>query len=142
MRHRVAGRKLGLPSDQRMALLRGLVRSLIMYEAIETTEPRAKEARAIAEKLISLTKQDTVHAKRQARKLLPAAPAPKGMLQMAGSAQKKMREEMIANDPVKRLFDVVGPKFAEKQSGFTRITKIGYRRGDAAPVVKLELAVD
>ncbi|NLN78069.1 MAG: 50S ribosomal protein L17, partial [Armatimonadetes bacterium] len=65
MRHRVAGRKLGLPSDQRMALLRGLVRSLIMYEAIETTEPRAKEARVIAEKLISLTKQNSVHAKRQ-----------------------------------------------------------------------------
>ena len=60
MRHRVAGRKLGLPSDQRMALLHGLVRSLIMYEAIETTEPRAKEARVIAEKLITLAKQNTV----------------------------------------------------------------------------------
>ncbi len=142
MRHRVAGRKLGLPSDQRMALLRGLVRSLIMYEAIETTEPRAKEARAIAEKLISLTKKDSLHAKRQARKLLPAPNAPKGMLRASGAAQKKMREEMIANDPVKRLFDVVGPKLADKQSGFTRIIKIGYRRGDAAAIVKLELAVD
>ncbi len=142
MRHRVAGRKLGLPSDQRMALLRGLVRSLIMYEAIETTEPRAKEARVIAEKLISLTKKDSLHAKRQARKLLPAPHAPKGMLRASGAAQKKMREEMIANDPVKRLFDVVGPKFADKQSGFTRMSKIGFRRGDAAAVVKLELAVD
>ncbi|NLN76435.1 MAG: 50S ribosomal protein L17 [Armatimonadetes bacterium] len=142
MRHRVAGRKLGLPTDQRMALLRGLVRSLIMYEAIETTEPRAKEARVIAEKLISLTKQNTLHAKRQARKLLPSAPLPKGMLRANGATQKKMREEILANDPVKRLFDVVGPKFADKQSGFTRITKIGLRRGDAASVVKLELAVD
>lgn len=142
MRHRVGGRKLDLPSDQRMALLRGLVRSLIMYEAIETTEPRAKEARVIAEKLITLSKQNTLHARRQARKVLPTANAPKGMLSASGKAQKKMREDMQANDAVKRLFDVVGPKFAEKQSGFTRITKIGFRRGDAASVVKLELAVD
>lgn len=142
MRHRVAGRKLGLPGDQRMALLRGLVRSLIMHEAIETTEPRAKEARVIAEKLITLSKQNTLHARRQARKALPAPHAPKGMLSATGKAQKKMREDMIANDPVKRLFDVVGPKFADKQSGFTRIIKIGFRRGDAASVVKLELAVD
>lgn len=142
MRHRVAGRKLGLPNDQRMALLHGLVRSLIMYEAIETTEARAKEARVIAEKLITLTKQNTVHSKRQARKVLPTPNVPKGMLSATGKAQKKMREDMIANDAVKRLFDVIGPKFAEKQSGFTRITKIGFRRGDAAAVVKLELAVD
>ena len=142
MRHRVGGRKLDLPSDQRMALLRGLVRSLIMYEAIETTEPRAKEARVIAEKLITLSKQNTLHARRQARKVLPTANAPKGMLSASGKAQKKMREDMQSNDAVKRLFDVVGPKFAEKQSGFTRITKIGFRRGDAASVVKLELAVD
>ena len=142
MRHRVAGRKLGLPSDQRLALLRGLVRSLIMYEAIETTEPRAKEARVIAEKLITLTKQNTLHAKRQARKVLPNPNMPKGMLSATGKAQKKMREEMVANDPVRRLFDVVGPKFADKQSGFTRIIKIGCRRGDAATVVKPELAVD
>lgn len=142
MRHRVGGRKLDLPSDQRMALLRGLVRSLIMHEAIETTEPRAKEARVLAEKLITLTKQNTLHAKRQARKVLPPPHPPKGMLSATGKAQKKMREELIAEDPVKRLFDVVGPKFADKQSGFTRITKIGLRRGDAATVVKLELAVD
>jgi len=142
MRHRVGGRKLDLPSDQRMALLRGLVRSLIMYEAIETTEPRAKEARVIAEKLITLSKQNTLHARRQARKVLPAARMPKAMLTASGKAQKQMREQVQANDPVKRLFDVIGPKFADKDSGFTRITRIGFRRGDAAPVVKLELAVD
>lgn len=142
MRHRVGGRKLDLPSDQRMALLRGLVRSLIMHEKIETTEPRAKEARVIAEKLISLAKENSMHARRQARKVLPAPRAPKEMLSMHGKAQKKMREEVQAQDPVKRLFDVVGPKFADKQSGFTRITKIGFRRGDAASMVKLELTVD
>lgn len=142
MRHRVAGRKLDLPTDQRIALLRGLVRSLIMYEAIETTEPRAKEARVLAEKLITLAKQNTVHARREARKVLPPPHPPKGMLSARSKAQKQMRDELKAVDPVKRLFDVVGPKFSDKQSGFTRISKIGFRRGDAAPVVKLELAVD
>lgn len=142
MRHRVAGRKLDLPTDQRMALLHGLVRSLIMYEKIETTEPRAKEARVIAEKLITLAKQNTVHARRLARRVLPTANMPNGMLSAHGKAQKEMRAEMIANDAVKHLFDVVAPKFADKQSGFTRMTKIGFRRGDAAEVVKLELAID
>jgi large subunit ribosomal protein L17 len=142
MRHRVAGRKLDLPTDQRLALLRGLVRSLVMYEHIETTETRAKEARVIAEKLIALSKQDTLHARRQARKVLPPPRVPKGMLSAHGKAQKGLRAERIGQDPVKRLFEVVGPKFKDKQSGFTRMTKIGFRRGDAAPMVKLELAVD
>jgi large subunit ribosomal protein L17 len=142
MRHRVAGRKLGLPSDQRMALLHGLVRSLIMYEHIETTEPRAKEAQPIAEKLITLAKKNTVHARRQARRVLPTPQAPRGMLSAKGKAQKDMREVMQSRDAVKRLFDVVAPKFADRQSGYTRMTKIGFRRGDAASMVKLELAVD
>ncbi len=142
MRHRVAGRKLNMPSDQRMALLRGLVRSLIMYEAIQTTEPRAKEARVIAEKLITVAKQDTVAARRQARKLLPPPRVPRGMLSAHGKAQKEMRQAIREQDPVKRLFEVVAPKLADKQSGFTRLTKIGFRRGDAASMVKLEFAVD
>lgn len=142
MRHRVGGRKLDLPSDQRMALLNGLVRSLIMYEKIETTEPRAKEARAIAEKLITTAKQNTLHARRQARKILPAPHAPKDMLTLKGDAAKAARAKLASQDPVKRLFDEVAPKFADKQGGYTRMTKIGFRRGDAAPMVLLELAVD
>lgn len=142
MRHRVAGRKLGMPSDQRMALLRGLVRSLIMYEAIQTTEPRAKEARVIAEKLITVAKQDTVAARRQARRILPPPRVSKAVLSAHGKAQKDMRNALREQDPVKKLFEVVAPKLADKQSGFTRLTKIGFRRGDAAPIVKLEFAVD
>jgi len=142
MRHRVAGRKLSLPNDQRMALLNGLVRSLILHEAIETTEPRAKEARRIAEKLITTAKQDTIHARRMARKILPVPHGPKNMLTVKGAAQTKLRNERKDNDLVKRLFEVVVPKMADKQGGYTRITKIGCRRGDGAPVVKLELAVD
>lgn len=142
MRHRVSGRKLSLPSDQRMALLKGLARSVIMNESIETTEPRAKEARVLVEKLITLTKQDTVHARREARKLLPPPRMTRELRSVQGEELKKLRAERIAQDPVKILFDVVGPKFVDKQSGFTRIIKIGLRRGDAARVVKLELAVD
>ena len=115
MRHRVAGRKFGLPTDQRLALLRGLVRSLIKHEAIVTTEPRAKDARRIAEKVITTAKTDSVHARRQARKILNS------------------------EDLVKRLFSELAPKFEDKEGGYTRITKIGFRRGDAAPMVKLEL---
>ena len=142
MRHRVDGRKLNLPTDQRMALLRGLVRSLLVYEHIETTEARAKEARPIAEKLITLAKANTLHARRQARKILPPVRVPKSMLSAHGKAQKEMRKQVVAEDVVKKLFDEVGPKFEDKTSGFTRITRIGFRRGDAATVVKLELAVD
>lgn len=142
MRHRVAGRKLDLPSDQRMALLRGLVRSLIMNEHVDTTEARAKEARVIAEKLVSLAKKDTFNARRRARRILPAARVPREVLSAHGKAQKQMREQLRAQDPVKRLFEVIAPRFEGKNSGFTRITKIGFRRGDAAEIVRLEFAED
>lgn len=142
MRHRVAGRKLDLPTDQRMALLKGIVRSLIMYEQVQTTEPRAKEARAIAEKLIALAKDDTLAARRQARRLLPPPRAARGVLSAKGQAQNKIRKSLADQDPVKRLFEVIAPKFGDKKSGFVRITKIGFRRGDAAPLVKMELAYD
>lgn len=118
MRHRVAGRKLDLPSDQRIALLKNLVRELIRHEQIKTTEPRAKEVRGMAEKVITRAKSDSLHARREARKVL--------------------NDE----DLVKRLFDEVAPKFRERPGGYTRITKIGFRRGDAAPMVKLELATE
>ena len=118
MRHRIAGRKFGLPNDQRMALLNGLVRSLLQHEKIETTEMRAKEARRIAEKVITTAKVNTLHARRQARRVL--------------------NDETL----VKKLFDQIVPKLADRQGGYTRITKIGFRRGDAAPMVKLELTTE
>lgn len=118
MRHRVAGRKFGLPSDQRMALLKGLLRALIKHGEIETTETRAKEVRSIAEKVITTAKANDLHARRMARRWL--------------------NDE----DMVKVLFDTVGPKYAERSGGYTRITKIGCRRGDAAPMVKIELISD
>jgi len=118
MRHRVAGRKFGLPSDQRRALLKGLVRSLVKYGQIETTETRAKDLRGIVEKVITTAKTNDIHSRREARKWIP--------------------DESL----VKVLFDDVAPKFANRPGGYTRMTKIGFRRGDAAPMVKLELIQD
>lgn len=118
MRHRVAGRKFDLPSDQRMALLKGLVKELIRRDAIETTETRAKEVRSMAEKVITKAKTDSVHSRRETRKVL--------------------NDE----DLVKRLFDVVAPKFQSRPGGYTRMIKIGFRRGDAAPMVRLELVAE
>ena len=118
MRHRVSGRKLDLPTDQRMALLKGLVRSLIQHDKISTTETRAKEVRVIAEKVITRAKDNTLHSRREARRIL--------------------NDE----DLVKRLFDTVAPKFAERPGGYTRMIKLGARRGDAAPMVRLELAYE
>lgn len=123
MRHRVQGRKLGLPSDQRMALLKNQVRQLLEHGYIVTTETRAKEVRRIAEKMITLGRQDTLHARRMARRVV--APNVVG-----------------GEDYVKRLFTEIAPRFKDRPGGYTRIIHIGRRRGDAAPVVKLELAVD
>ena len=108
-----------------MALLRGLVRALIEHEHIQTTETRAKEVRSIAEKVITVAKKSAgedaakaVHARREARRIL--------------------NDEGL----VKRLFDTVAPKLADRPGGYTRMIKLGVRRGDAAPMVKLELALE
>ncbi|MCC6442368.1 MAG: 50S ribosomal protein L17 [Armatimonadetes bacterium] len=111
----MSGRKLGVTADHRRAMLRSLTQALILHEKITTTETRAKELRSVAEKLITWTKQDTVHARRQARRLL--------------------NDETL----VKRLFDTVGPKFRNVNGGYTRIVKIGLRRGDAALMARIEL---
>jgi len=108
-------RKLNLPTDQRMALLRNLVTSLLENGKIETTETRAKEARSLAEKMITLGKTNTLHSRRQALAFI------------------------TKEDVVKKLFDEIAPKYAERNGGYTRIIKIGPRRGDAAPMAIVEL---
>ncbi|OPJ60657.1 50S ribosomal protein L17 [Clostridium oryzae] len=108
-------RKLGLPSDQRRAMLRNLVTSLLKHGKIETTVTRAKETRSIAEKMITLAKRGDLHARRQ--------------------VLSYVTEETV----VKELFETVAPKYAERKGGYTRIYKVGPRRGDGAEVVILEL---
>ncbi|TDX49261.1 50S ribosomal protein L17 [Orenia marismortui] len=111
----MAQRKLGRKSAPRKALLISLTNSLIKSERIETTEPKAKEVRSFAEKLITKAKKGTQHARRQ----------------VMGTLQDR--------DSVEILFDEIAPRFAERQGGYTRIIKVGPRRGDAAAMAILEL---
>lgn len=109
-------RKLGRASDHRKAMLRAMVTFLLENGKIETTVTRAKEVRAMAEKMITLGKENTLHAKRQ--------------------ALAYVTKETV----VKKLFDEIAPKYADKNGGYTRIIKIGPRRGDAAEMAIIELA--
>lgn len=108
-------RKLGRPTDQRQAMLRGLVTYLLENGKIETTVTRAKEVRAMAERMITLGKNDTLHSRRQALAYV------------------------TKEDVVKKLFDEIGPKYADVNGGYTRIIKTGPRRGDAAEMCIIEL---
>ncbi|AWZ49508.1 50S ribosomal protein L17 [Hathewaya limosa] len=108
-------RKLGRPTDQRRAMLRNLVTSLLKHGKIETTETRAKETRKLAEKMITLAKKGDLHSRRQVLSFV---------------TETKVVDELFAN---------IAPKYAERNGGYTRIYKVGPRRGDAAEVVVLEL---
>ncbi len=115
MRHRVHGRKLGRPTPHRRALLRNLCTSLFEHERITTTVQKAKEVRPVAEKLITLGKNGSLHARRQAAgKLLKAA-------------------------VVQKLFDAIAARFADRNGGYTRIVKLGNRPGDGAELAIIEL---
>ncbi len=111
----MALRKLNKPSDQRKELFRGLLKSLFKHEKIETTETRAKEIRPLAEKLITASKEDTMHAR----------------LTVAKHLNDK--------DAVKKLFETIGPRYKERNGGYTRIIKKGPRRGDSTPMALIEL---
>lgn len=107
--------KLGRNTGHRKAMLRNLVTSLFRDERIYTTEARAKEVKSIAERLVTTAKQNNLAARRQALAYL------------------------YEEDVVRKLFDSIAPKYAERPGGYTRLVKVGYRRGDAAKAVILEL---
>ena len=115
MRHLKAGRKLNRSSAHRRALLRNLVTSLLQHEHLQTTDAKAKEMRSWVDRMITLGKRNTVHARRQAAAFVRG------------------------RDIVKKLFDEIAPRFANRPGGYTRITKLGTRAGDAAPVSLIEL---
>ena len=108
-------RKLGRTSAQRKAMLRNLATEIIMYGKIETTETRAKEVRSMAEKYITLAKDNSLHNRRQALAFI------------------------TKEDVVKKLFDEIAPKYADVNGGYCRIIKTGPRRGDAAEMAIIEL---
>lgn len=146
MRHLVDRRKLGLPSDQRNALLTNLQRQFVRHGYVHTTYGRAKELQRLVEKLITLSKEDTLDSRRQARKVLvghsSASEAPK---KLAGKTPSEKREIMRSlslingEDLVKYLFDEIGPRYKGRAGGYTRLTKTGTRRGDGAKTAVLEL---
>ncbi len=115
MRHKHDGYKLGRPLDARWALLRGLVTNVIEQERVITTVPKAKAARPLVERMITLAKQDTLHSRRQAAAFLrtPAS--------------------------VKKLFDTLGARFGQRAGGYCRIVRLGPRKGDGAEQAMLEL---
>jgi large subunit ribosomal protein L17 len=115
MRHLKQGRKLGRTTAHRKALLRNLATALLEHERIITTEPKAKELRRVADKLVTLGKRGNLHARRQA-------------LQVVQS-----------NAVVQKLFNEIAPRFAGRQGGYTRIFRLGYRPGDAAAMAVIEL---
>lgn len=114
MRHRNVGRKFGREKAPREAMLRNLATSVILYEKVTTTEAKAKEIRPIVEKLITRGKVPTLATRRY------------------------LSAYLYTDLPVKKILEVLGPKYKERPGGYTRITKIGPRQGDAAPMVQIE----
>ena len=114
MRHGMVNRKLGRTTSHRLAMFRNQLASLIENERIVTTLPKAKELRPLIERLITLGKTDSVHARRQ--------------------AAKQVQDDTL----VAKLFETIGPRFADRPGGYTRIIKLGSRRGDAAEMAILE----
>ncbi len=115
MRHRRGGNRLGRPLDARWMLLRNLVTSVIEKERIITTVPKAKAARPLVEKMITLAKDDTLHSRRQAAAFLKTPAS------------------------VKKLFDTLGTRFGQRAGGYSRIVRLGPRSGDGAEQAMLEL---
>ena len=124
MRHRNAHRKLGRVSEHRTALLRNQAEALLAHEKIETTVPKAKELRPYVERLITI-------AKRGVR-----ANDPKGV---SLSARRLVMRDVLNETVVTKLFDELAPRFMERPGGYTRILKLGHRRGDAAEMAQIEL---
>ena len=115
MRHRKKGRKLNRTASHRKALFANMAASLIEHEQIVTTLPKAKELRSVADKLVTLAKRGDLHARRQ--------------------AISRVRDV----EQVRKLFDVIGPRYADRNGGYTRVLKAGYRFGDNAPMAVIEL---
>lgn len=132
MRHLKRTAKLGRTSSHRNAMLANLVSSLIKHKRITTTLAKAKAARSVADKMVTLGKKGTVHARRLASARLRARGR---SLELTKAQNKKWREK---EDVVHILFDQIAPVFKDRKGGYTRIVKLGERRGDVAKMAILE----
>ena len=118
MRHRKSGRKLGRVSSHRKAMLKNMTASLLKHERIITTDAKAKELRSVAERVITLGKRGSLHARRQALSFL--------------------RDRQVT----KKVFDELSARYSSRNGGYTRIIKVGYRDGDNAPLSVIELIAE
>ena len=124
MRHNVAHRKLGRVTEHRIALLRNQAMALIRHERIETTMPKAKELRPFVERLITIAKRGVASAEANGSSL---------------HARRMVAAELQDKAVVGKLFETIAPRFAERPGGYTRILRVGFRRGDSAEVAQIEL---
>ncbi|AKG05567.1 MULTISPECIES: 50S ribosomal protein L17 [Salimicrobium] len=116
-------RKLGRKTEHRVAMMRNLTTDLIIHERLETTEAKAKELRSSVEKMITLGKRGDLHARRQAESFL----------------YKQDADEEGAETALQKLFSDVGPRYADRQGGYTRVLKLDARKGDGAKMAIIEL---
>jgi large subunit ribosomal protein L17 len=124
MRHRVAHRKLGRVTEHRIAMLRNQATALLRHEHLTTTVPRAKELRPFVERIITIAKRGV------------AAGAENGK---ALHARRLVMEDLQDREVVRKLFDTLAPRYAARPGGYTRLLRLGFRRGDAAEVAQVEL---
>ena len=124
MRHRVSHRKLGRVTEHRIAMLRNQATALLKYEHIETTVPKAKELRPFVERIITIAKRGLAAGDANARTL---------------HARRLVLRDIQDRDIVSKLFDTIAPRFEARPGGYTRILRVGYRRGDSAEIAQIEL---
>src|SRR5450759_3864469 len=124
MRHRVAHRKLGRVTEHRISMLRNQAMDLLRYEHLTTTVPKAKELRPFVERLITVAKRGLAAGEANGRVL---------------NARRLVMEDLQDREVVTKLFDTIAPRFAARAGGYTRLMRIGFRRGDAAEVAQVEL---
>src|SRR5450756_1202569 len=117
MRHRVAHRKLGVVTEHRLSLLRNLSTALLRHEHITTTVPRAKELRPFVERLITIAKRGLASGTANAKEL---------------NARRLVMQDLQDRDVVTKLFDALAPRFASRPGGYTRLLRVGFRKGDSA----------
>lgn len=115
MRHRKKGRSLGRKRGPRKALLRSLATNFVLYEKMSTTQAKAKEIRPVVEKLITISKEDNL------------------------ANRRRLLEFLYTENAVRKMMDEIGPRYKDRDGGYTRIVKIGTRKGDGAPMARIEL---
>src|SRR2546425_11237158 len=132
MRHRVAHRKLGRVTEHRISLLRNQATALLRYEHLTTTVPKAKELRPFVERLITIAKRGLSDGASHSGAAIPADVK-------VLNARRLVMQDVQDREVVSKLFDTIAPRFAERSGGYTRLLRVGYRRGDSAEVAQVEL---